>query len=74
MQRNWSGPTSDANARNFVRAGARILLGNDGFIFGPDALSDPAWARGWVGLPEEDSIVRLATGHFVWLEAMEERG
>lgn len=65
---------SDANARNLIRSGARLLLANDGFILAPEALTDPAWAKGWLGLPEEDGLTPLATGHFAWFKAMEEKG
>jgi imidazolonepropionase-like amidohydrolase len=65
---------TDANARNLVKAGARILLANDGGVLGREILNDPAAAKSWVGAPEDVSLGRLATGHYLWLEAMEEKG
>ena len=65
---------TDANARNLVRAGARILLANDGAVLASEMTADPAFKKSWMGAPEEIALGRLATGHFVWLEAMEEKG
>ncbi len=65
---------SDVNARNFVRSGVPLLLANDGYIVASDAAADPAFSRTWAGAPEEQSLPRLGTGHFVWLKAMEEKG
>lgn len=65
---------TDANARNLVKAGARILLANDGAVLGRDAASDPIFARSWIGAPEDAGLGSLATGHFFWFEAMEEKG
>src|SRR5690606_24391775 len=39
-----------------------------------DLLTDPAAARSWMGAPEDVCLGRLATGHYLWLEAMEEKG
>ncbi|MDT9600197.1 amidohydrolase family protein [Sphingosinicella rhizophila] len=65
---------ADTNARNLVRSGAPILLANDGGVFAPEMLREP-WLKGtWNGLPEAEALGRLATGHFVWLRAMEEKG
>jgi imidazolonepropionase-like amidohydrolase len=65
---------ADANARNLVASGATILLADDGGIFAPEVLSDPMIKASWNGLPEEEALGRLATGHFVWLRAMAEKG
>jgi hypothetical protein len=65
---------TDTNARNFVKAGARILLANDGGVISRELLSDPAASKSWVGAPEDVSLGRLATGHYLWFEAMEEKG
>ncbi|MGW5134627.1 amidohydrolase family protein [Streptomyces sp. NPDC004135] len=65
---------SDANARNLIESGAMILLANDGGIFAPEVMQEPLIKGTWNGLPEEEALGRLATGHFVWLRAMEEKG
>ncbi|MGW5714994.1 amidohydrolase family protein [Amycolatopsis sp. NPDC003865] len=65
---------SDANARNLVDSGASILLANDGGIFAPEVMDEPMIKGTWNGLPEDEALGRLATGHFVWLRAMEEKG
>lgn len=65
---------SDVNVRNLIRAGATLLLATDGMILGPEVKTDPAFAKGWLGLPEEESLTNLVSGHFFWLRAMEEKG
>ncbi|SFC56822.1 Imidazolonepropionase [Nocardioides terrae] len=65
---------SDTNCRNLVDAGAKILLANDGGIFAREVMQEPMIAATWNGLPEDEALNRLATGHFVWLRAMEEKG
>lgn len=65
---------SDTNARNLVGSGASILLANDGGIFAREVMNEPMIKGTWNGLPEEEGLGRLATGHFVWLRAMEEKG
>lgn len=65
---------SDANTRNLIGAGASILLANDGGIFAPEVMAEPMIKGTWNGLPEDEGLNRLATGHFVWLRAMEEKG
>ncbi|ONF72157.1 hypothetical protein AVR91_0211525 [Amycolatopsis keratiniphila subsp. keratiniphila] len=65
---------SDVNARNLVDSGASILLANDGGIFAPEVMNEPMVKGTWNGLPEDEGLNRLATGHFVWLRAMEEKG
>lgn len=66
--------STDNNTRNLIKAGARIMLANDGAILPRDLLLEPGISKGWVGAPEEMNFGLLATGHFVWLEAMEEKG
>lgn len=65
--------TSDHNCRNFMRSGALLLLGTDGMIFAPDVATDPVFSKFWLA-PGEDNLNDLATGHFVWFKAMEEKG
>ncbi|MFF5991136.1 amidohydrolase family protein [Prauserella flavalba] len=65
---------SDTNTRNLIDSGAKILLANDGGIFAPEILQEPMIKGTWNGLPEDEALGRLATGHFVWLRAMEEKG
>lgn len=65
---------ADINARNLIGSGAPILLGNDGGVFAPELLREPWLKATWNGIPEHESLGRLATGHFAWLRAMEEKG
>jgi imidazolonepropionase-like amidohydrolase len=65
---------SDTNARNLIRSGAPLLLANDGGIVMPEWSTDPQWGKTWVTAPSEDNLATLATGHFVWFKAMEEKG
>jgi imidazolonepropionase-like amidohydrolase len=65
--------TADLNARNFIRCGARLLLANDGYILAPEGLTDPVLSKR-IGAFNEDYPFALADGHFVWLQAMEEKG
>ncbi|WP_236795489.1 amidohydrolase family protein [Amycolatopsis sp. GM8] len=65
---------SDANARNLINSGATILLANDGGILAPEVMNEPMLKGSWMGLPEDEGLGRMATGHFVWLRAMEEKG
>lgn len=65
---------SDINARNLIKSGVPLLMANDGAIFAPEALVDPAFAKWWGGAPEEHGLIPLATGHFAWFKAMEEKG
>lgn len=66
--------TADTNARNLIKAGAHIMLANDGGVLGRDARTDPMFARSWLAAPEDVGLGDLACGHFFWLEAMEEKG
>lgn len=68
----WS--AGDINARNLITSGAPILLANDGGVFAPELLREPWLAATWNGMPEQEALGRLATGHFAWLRAMEEKG
>jgi imidazolonepropionase-like amidohydrolase len=73
MERNmWL--ASDMNARNFITAGANILMANDGAIFAPEKATQTYAGTTWGGAPQDDSLIRLGEGHFVWLRAMEEKG
>lgn len=64
---------SDTNARNLIQCGATLLMATDGMILAPDVLADPFYSR--VMPPEEEeNLFNLATGHFYWLRAMEEKG
>ena len=64
---------SDNNCRNLLRAGASLLLANDGAVWGPELATDPRRNKFWVA-PGEDDLSSLDQGHFVWLKAMEEKG
>jgi len=65
---------SDANARSLIRSDAMLLMANDGAIYPPEMAADPAWAKWSVGAPAEFSLFSLPRGHFLWFEAMEEKG
>jgi imidazolonepropionase-like amidohydrolase len=68
----WS--ATDINARNLIRCGAPLLLANDGIIWPPEVKSDPWLSKSWVSAPDEQNMSSLASGHFYWLRAMEEKG
>ena len=68
----WS--ASDTNARNLIRSGAPLLLANDGTVYARETQSDPSFSKGWDGAPGDDSLRSMATGHFAWFTAMEEKG
>jgi hypothetical protein len=67
---------SDINARNLIRSGAPLLLANDGALFAPEVVTDPAMSKRMssYGTLGEDNLFDLATGHFAWFDAMEEKG
>jgi imidazolonepropionase-like amidohydrolase len=65
---------SDLNACNLIRAGARLMLANDGTIKPQEWSSDPYRGKSWMTAPDELNVNKLASGHFLWLEAMEEKG
>lgn len=64
----------DKNTRKLIDAKARILLATDGMLLAPETISDPLMKNGWAAMPEEMSLIRLGTGHFFWMRAMEEKG
>ncbi len=64
--------SGDVNARNLIRAGAPLLLGNDAAVFAPEVATDPAWGP-WAGV-DVDFFMGLEQGHFFWFKAMEEKG
>lgn len=64
---------SDTNARSFIRCGAPLLLGNDGFLWTAAMGTEPAFNRAHLE-GGEDNLFDLATGHFAWFRAMEEKG
>ena len=67
---------SDANAHNLIRAGASLLLANDGAIFSPESLSEPSFGEFWAEISSDDGggLYNLGQGHFGWFKAMEEKG
>ena len=44
---------TDANARNLIKAGARIMLANDGVVIASEMMFDPMIKKSWMGAPEE---------------------
>ncbi len=68
--------SSGINADNFIRSGVVLVLANDGALFAPQILTDPASSKrlSTYGKLGEDNLFDLGTGHFSWFEAMEERG
>jgi|SRR3569833_892448 len=65
--------TSDVNCRNLLANGAKLMLANDGGVWGPELATDPRRNKFWVA-PGEDNLSDLDQGHFFWLKAMEEKG
>jgi len=65
--------TAEANCENLLAAGAKLLLANDGVILGPTIASDPWLGKSWMA-PGDDNLNALDDGHFLWLQAMEEKG
>lgn len=65
---------SDTNVRNMIKAGARLMLANDGSIVTSEWTEDPQFGNSWITVPDEDNLCQLATGHFAWFKAMEEKG
>ncbi len=63
----------DTNARNLIRVGAALMLGNDGTLYPPEVATDPMLSKSWMA-PGEDNLGDLGAGHFVWFRAMEEKG
>jgi imidazolonepropionase-like amidohydrolase len=66
-------PVANANARNLIRCGAKLLLGNDGSVYTSEMSNDPLYNRSLLAAGE-DRVFDLATGHFAWFRAMEEMG
>jgi imidazolonepropionase-like amidohydrolase len=60
------------NERRLIRANARLLLTTDGFANGPRKLNHPLVAPIWKG--SVDFPLQLGESHFLWLEAVVERG
>jgi len=67
-------PVAETNASNLIKSGAPLLLANDGAIWSPDWSAGSQWGKTWNDVPIEDRLSDLATGHFTWLRAMEEKG
>jgi imidazolonepropionase-like amidohydrolase len=65
--------SAEVNVRNLIRSGAPLLLANDGLIFPPEWKTDPKNSMNQAALPEADNLINLATGHFTWFRAMEEK-
>jgi imidazolonepropionase-like amidohydrolase len=68
---------SDNNIRRLIVSGAKLLFGNDGAVFPPDALTDPSfYGQFWARLAGEEDAgpYSLAKGHFTWLKVMESKG
>jgi imidazolonepropionase-like amidohydrolase len=66
--------STDINARNLIRSGAPLMLANDGIIWPQEVKADPWLSKSWVSAPEEQNMGSLASGHFFWFRAMEEKG
>lgn len=66
--------STDINARSLIGSGAPLLLANDGVIWPPELKADPWLSKSWVSAPDEINLGSLSFGHFLWLEAMEEKG
>jgi imidazolonepropionase-like amidohydrolase len=63
--------TTDQNNRRLIEAGARLLLTTDGFALGHHAVNHPLMAGLLACAPP---VYVLGESHFVWLEAVVERG
>nr|WP_237546623.1 amidohydrolase family protein [Streptomyces sp. SID5606] len=66
----WLHATKDVNDRRLIDAGARILLTTDAYLTRPE-LRFTAMAPLLQG---DDLLTELGEGHFLWLEAVAERG
>ena len=58
----------DINVRNMVKAGVTLLLSTDAFVVSCDITDTIEWAN------YEDRLTEMGEGHFLWLEAMAEKG
>lgn len=65
--------STDQNARNLIQSGAPLLLANDGVVWPPEVKEDPWLSKSWVSAPDEINLGSLSTGHFLWMQAMEEK-
>jgi len=65
---------ADINARKLIQSDAMLLFANDGALYPPEMATDPAWAQWSVGAPPELRLFSLQQGHFLWLQAMQEKG
>jgi imidazolonepropionase-like amidohydrolase len=73
--RSWTiFKSMDVNVRGILETRAVPVLGTDGSLLAPESLSDPLWKKTWGTMPEEFGLVNLASGHFNWLQGMEEKG
>jgi imidazolonepropionase-like amidohydrolase len=61
----------DDNARELIKAGAKLLLATDGGLLGPTAQTSPFFASWTSG---EDVPVHLGRSHVLWIRAAIERG
>jgi imidazolonepropionase-like amidohydrolase len=62
-----------ANDRNLIAAGARLMLASDGGVLGPSAKTSPLFGRIYVW-ESPDVPTRLGTAHIAWLKAAIECG
>ncbi|TMR04921.1 hypothetical protein ETD83_07685 [Actinomadura soli] len=62
----------EANDRNLVKAGAKLLLANDMGVYGPTAETSPMWGPFQAGIP--DVPTHLGRSHIFWLRAAGEHG
>jgi imidazolonepropionase-like amidohydrolase len=60
----------DENDRRLIRAGAKLLLGNDATLVGQNWRTSPVWSKMLAG---PDPSHRLGEMHLVWLQAARER-
>ncbi len=64
------GPIQDDNDQRLIDAGARLLLTTDASVIGPRTKNHPLFAlKGVVDIPN-----KLGESHFLWLQAVVERG
>ncbi len=71
LMRRTHNRVQDDNDRRLIDAGARLLLTTDGFVSGPRVLAHPLRAL-W--RDAVDSPTKLGESHFLWLDAVIERG
>ncbi len=64
-------PVMDANVRNLIKAGANLLLSTDAYMKDPNMNIPEAWEK---ILNAKNSPTRLGPAHFLWLQAMDEKG